>query len=222
METTIQKIYDADAPQRVPMVLIFGGECHDVTFKFKPLDDESAITFIDAEGESFGSAQMFAKFIESAEGAESDEGEPFTPTELAELVPVEDQRYAVDGALLGTRLLPLPKASKKLNWRNPPSTSHYKLAAYFDGAEVIVQHTLDTPSNEHRRVFEALEKKAFPITFGDHQIRSYGRGLVALYDAMNAAGTDVLNGYKDRIPAHHKMVVVTAHLRGQREILLGK
>lgn len=207
--------YVADEPQRVPMAIVVGGERYDVAFNFKPLQDDAAIGLADDE---LTSPKIFERHIDSAEGFEDEAGNAFAPADLAELVPVEDQQYAVDGALLGTHLLAAPAANRKLNLRNPPVTSKYKLLAWFNGQEVMTEHVLANESQEVRRVWGSLELRTFPITFGDIQIRSYARGLVTLYDAL----VESSEGYVGRVPAHHKMIVITAHLRGRREILLGK
>ena len=211
------RLYDADAQQRVPMVVMAGGERYDVSFSFRPLEDDLAIEFIETD-DANAAANIFKRLIQSAEGCEDEDGTLFTADSLAELVPQADQEFAINSALMGTRLLPAPKASKKLNWRNPPTTATYKMAAYFDGGEVITTHKLNLAGTEHHRVFAALERKAFPVKFGDSEIRSYGRGLMHLYKALVAE----TNGYAGRVPAHHQMVIIVAHLRGQRELLLGK
>ncbi len=212
MET---KIYNADESQRVPMALVIGGERYDVTFKFKPLLDEEVIRLSDEQTDS---AKFFERHIQAAEGCADENEQEFSPEELAELIPKADQEYAVDAALLGTRLLAAPTAGRKLNLRKPSPTSKYKLAAWFQNDEVITEHVMANESPEVGRVWRAIESRSFPITFGDIQIKSYGRGLVALYDAL----VERSEGYADRVPAHHKMIVIAAHLRGRREILLGK
>lgn len=207
MET---KLYKSEEPQRVPMAVVVGGERYDLAFQFKPLDDEEIIRLTDEESDS---AKFFARHIQSAEGCEYDQAE-----DLSALIPKADQEYAVDAALLGTRLLTAPSAGRKLNLRNPPTVSKYKLAAWFQNDEVITEHVMANESPEVGRVWRAMELRSFPITFGDIQIKSYGRGLLALYDAL----VERSEGYADHVPAHHKMIVIAAHLRGRREILLGK
>lgn len=217
---TMQKLYDSQARQRVPMRISFGAEAYEVTFHFKPLDDESIINYIDAQlepGES-ASPALFKHLIESADGC-GDGDKPFTATELGELVPEVDQAFAIDSGLLGTSLLPNQKATRWLNWRRPPVSANYSLEAFFDGSTITTRHNLGLPTSEHYRVYQSLQAKSFPIKFGDLLIRSYGRGLIALYEAMVIANSGYAN---DRVPAHHKMVVVAAHLRGQRDLMLGK
>lgn len=216
MET---KLYDAEAPQHVTLALVAGGERHDIRFEFLPLADDDAINFIDSQGDDTGdSARLFKKLVVAAEGCEDDDGQAFSAQALGELIPESDQQYAIDGAIMGTQFLPAPKAGHKLKLRQVQLHSIYKMAVYFDGAEVITEHKMNSHTPEQDRVFQALERRAFPIKFGDHDIRSYGNGLVKLYDAMQCSA----EGYAGRVPAHHKMVIAAAHLRGQRQIVMGK
>lgn len=213
-----KKLYDADAEQHVTLALVAGGERYDVKFLFAPISDDLSIAFVDSQNGDGDSAQLFKKLIRSAEGCEDDDGNEFTPEALAELIPLEDQRYAIDAALMGTRFLPKPKATRKLNLRQMPEQSVYSMAVYFDGEEIITEHEMNQATAEHQRVFRALESLQFPVEFGDHEIRSYGAGLVRLYNAIACTAS----GYVGRVPAHHKMVVAAAHLRGQRQIVMGK
>ncbi len=210
-----QLFYVADELQRVPMAIVLGGERYEVAFKFKPLDDEQIIKLADGDSDS---PKLFAAHIESAEGCADESGNWFTAQELAELIPKQDQEYVIDGALLGTRLEAAPPAARKLNLRRPPTTGKYRLVAWQNNGEVLTEHVMLNDSPEHQRVWRALESRSFPISFGDHTINSYGRGLCALYDAL----VERSEGYAGRVPAHHKMIVAAAHLRGRREILLGK
>ena len=211
------KLYDSQANQRVTLAMVVGGEVYEPQFEFRPLSDEQAVSFIDGADEA-DSASLFTVLLAGATGFEDDNGEEFDVLTLDSLIPAEDKRYVVDGALMGTRFLPAPKAGKKLNLRQKPEHNVYRLAVYFDGAEIITEHKMNYGSAEHDRVFRQLEARQFPVKFGDHEIKSYGWGLVRLYDALQCSAT----GYAGQIPAHHKMVVAAAHLRGQRQIVMGK
>lgn len=211
------KLYDSQANQRVTLAMVVGGEVYEPQFEFRPLSDEQAVKFIDA-AEDVDSASLFTVLLAGATGFEDDDGEEFDLLTLDSLIPTEDKRYVVDGALMGTRFLPAPKASKKLNLRQKPEHNVYRLAVYFDGAEIITEHKMNYGSAEHDKVFRQLEARQFPVKFGDHEIKSYGWGLVRLYDALQCSAS----GYVGQIPAHHKMVVAAAHLRGQRQIVMGK
>lgn len=216
MET---KLYNADAEQYVTLGLVAGGERYDIKFKFLALADTDSIEQVNLQNsDDADSARLFKKLVIGAEGCEDEDGNAFSPEALGELIPVEDQRYAIDAALMGTRFLPAPKAARKLNLRQMPEQSVYRMAVYFDGEEIITEHKMNLTTAGQQRVFRALESLQFPIQFGDHEIRSYGWGLVRLYDAMQCTAS----GYAGRIPAHHKMVVAAAHLRGQRQIVMGK
>lgn len=211
------KLYDSQANQRVTLAMLVGGEVYEPTFKFRPLSDDQAVAFIDTV-EDADSATLFLSLLDGVTGIELDDDEAFDLAELANLIPAEDKRYVVDGALMGTRFLPAPKAAKKLNLRQKPEHNLYRLAVYFDGAEIITEHKMNYGSAEHDKVFRQLEARQFPVRFGDREIKSYGWGLVWLYDALQCSAT----GYAGAIPAHHKMVVAAAHLRGQRQIVMGK
>lgn len=215
METK-ETLYDADANQRVTLATVVGGEAYEIGFDFAALNDDQTIIFIEAEEPD--SAALFEKLLIGIEGEEPAENEAFDLESLVKGIPAEDKRFVINGALMGTRLLPAPKASKKLNLRQLPETASYKLAAYFNGEEVITRHEMIPGTAQHDKVFGALELRQFPVKFGDYELKSYGAGLVKLYDALHCKSS----GYSGRIPAHHKMVVVAAHLRGQRRIVMGK
>lgn len=212
-------LYDADANQSVTLASMIGGAVYELGFEFSPLADDQAVSFIDDR--EADSAKLFPKLLVGVKGLEGEEPvEDATEhlQELAELIPDDDKRFVVDGALMGARILPPPKANKKLNLRQLPETALHQLAAYFDGAEVITKHEMIPGTAQHSKVFDALEARQFPVKFGDYEIKSYGAGLVKLYDALQCRA----DGYKGRVPAHHKMLVVATHLRGQRQIVMGK
>lgn len=214
METT-QKLYDADANQHVTLATVIGGEVYELDFEFNPLGDDQAVSFIDDKDAD--SANLFPKLLAGITGL-TDEEASDSLEELAGLIADDDKRCVMDGALMGVRILPPPKAKKKLNLRQLPETASYQMAVYFDGVEVITKHEMIPGTTQHSKVFDALESRQFPVKFGEYELKSYGAGLVKLYDALQCS----VQGYKGRVPAHHKMLLIATHLRGQRQIVMGK
>lgn len=214
---TAERLYDADARQHVTLAIVAGGEQYDVRFLFNPIKDDEAISFVDDVDAD--SAKLFKKHVVGAEGCADENDEEFSFDVIAETVPLDDQRYAIDAALMGTRFLPFAKAQGKLNLRKLPDVAVHKMAAYFDGEEVITEHQMIPGTAEHHRVLTALNNRAFPVKFGDHEIRSFGAGLVKLYDALSCKAIGYVG---NQVPAFHKIGVVLRHLTGQREIVMGK
>jgi len=210
--------YDALAQQRVPMAIAHDGEIYDVVFEFKPLNDDLILAYFEGEedGDKSAAEIFFDKHIVAAEGVDYP-AEEFE--QLREIVPAADKELAVREALLGAIRQPLPKASKKLNWASVKPQQVYKLTCYFNGGEVETAITLSTPGQVHLKTFRALESRAFPVSFGDHKIDSVAQGMKLLYEALNP----VVSGYAPAgVPLHHKLLVIGLHLRGYRELILGK
>lgn len=214
---TAEKLYDANAQQHVALAMVVGGEEFNIRFLLNPITDDEAISFIDDPDAD--SAKLFKKHVILAEGCADEEGNEFTPEVIGETIPLDDQRYAIDAALMGTRFLPVPKARRKLNLKQLPEVSVHKMAVYFDGEEIITEHQMIPGTADHHRVFTALNNRAFPVKFGDYEFRSFGNGLVKLYDALNCKTFGYMG---NQVPAFHKMAVVIAHLTGQRQIVMGK
>ncbi len=216
METK-EILYDAEAKQSVTLATVLGGEAFEIKFSFEPISDEQAISFVES-AEDGDSAGLFTKLLAGADGVEVDEGDKLDLPALCQAIPDQDKRFVIDGAIMGTRLIPAAKAKKKLNLRHLPEVASYQLAVYFNGQEVITKHEMIPGTAQHDKVLREFELLKFPVKFGDHEIKSYGDGLVKLYDALHCKST----GYAGRVPAHHKMLVIAAHLRGQRQIVMGK
>lgn len=214
---TETKLYNADAQQHVALTMVVGGEQYDVRFLLNPITDDEAISFVDDPDSD--SAKLFKKHVVLAEGCADEDGNEFTPEVIGQTIPLDDQRYAVDAGLMGTRFLPAPKSGRKLNLRQLPEVAVHKLAAYFDGEEIVTEHQIIPGTADHDRVYSALLARKFPVKFGDHEIRSYGNGLVKLYDALACKAIGYVG---DQVPAFHKMAIVVAHFNGQRQIVMGK
>jgi hypothetical protein len=205
-------LYDADAAQIVPVVFEDDGEDYEALLRSAPLSDELIRTYArerdkgndnDEEEPSGGllakvkaAEKMFPQFItgpadEQGEGAE----------EWREVFGAQDKLGIITTLLLCERVpstLSRPKQLK--DWRTA-KTSRVRLRCYFNGKSVETSHVL---------------KKSGAALYAD-----YARGSLAEFDEMAQLDqfADIYEklhvgheGYKGRVPIHHKASAVRAHL----------
>lgn len=212
-------LYDAEAGQRVRIALQQDGEICEVAHLFKAFDDDDVVAYLDAsywqhderDSQSAASA-LWDKLIAGAEGYQNEDGSEVTPNQLIASVEPQDKYFAIENALLATRLLPASKATGKkfvLGRGRVGAGATYKFAAFFNGGEVSTTHILRRPDTGEYRDWQIWHAGA-PTSRAQRMIDSY--------DKMKVSAS----GYANRVPAHHKVIVFIAHMSQQQRLLLGK
>ncbi|MGE0133038.1 MAG: hypothetical protein AB7U82_33595 [Blastocatellales bacterium] len=216
-QTTV--LYDADGKQLVRFTTIFDGDKYEVAHVFEPIDDETIIQYAD-DDDAEKNLELWKKFCAFTEGYVNQNGDQLSVEECLSLIPEADREFAIDSAILATRVIQPSTAptGKKLMLNAEKRVTTHKLAAFFDSKEVITEHKLRREGNEERRIWRALQSNALPIKHGATRIISRSRALVLLYDMLH----DGHSGYAGRVPAHHKMVIASIHMSLRQELLLGK
>lgn len=214
-----QALYDADAPQRVPLKIVQDGETYEVAHLFgNGLDDEALLCLIDTD--ESGRAEMirgvWLQLLTGFEGYETLENE--TVAELSKHIPLDEAVSAIDEGLLMAAVIVRRMSVKKPSLSARSAVASYPLRAFFNGQFVDTTHRLAPYDALHYRVWQKIKSEAFPVKFGDHSLASYGRACVVLYDALQV-GAD---GYAGRVPAHHKVLVIEQHFDGQSAAILAK
>ena len=214
-----QTLFDADAPQRVRLALVQEGEQIEVVHILNAPTDEQILAYVNAgytgnEEAAFASGeQIWNQLISGAEGYQGDDAEPDVLA-LCGGVDAQDKFFAIENGLLATRTLPLPKAApgKKFVLGNSGSAgATFKLGVYSNGAEIVTTHVLRRPTTEEYRQGQAWQAQ-------QANGNARAEAMVTLYDKLKMS----VAGYVSRVPAHHKVIVVLAHLRRQQQLVMGK
>jgi len=212
-------LYDADAPQRVPLEIVQDGKTYEVAHLFGAgIDDDAVLALVDAEDE-WRAAMLrgaWLQMLTGFEGYETLENESYA--ELSNLIPLDEAVSAIDEGLLLAAVIVRRMPGKKPSLSARAAVTSYPMRAFFDGAFVDTTHRLAPYDALHYRVWQKIKSEAFPVKFGDHNLTSYGRACVALYDALQVGA----EGYAGRVPAHHKVLVIERHFDGQSAAVLAK
>jgi hypothetical protein len=226
-------IYDADAPQRVPMQTERRGKLYKVTHRIDAIKRESILEYeralqvrlTDADtGESdeqdaravtsntFAAAQDFYDKVSNAPA----EGYTFkNPAAWKEELSKSDKGYVVNGILLAVEFRELPLASESEACpAEDEDTSTYHMRCIFNGQLVDLEHTLRAPSAEDLTTYTGIMGRQLLVQgtqFGqtDQRIPSRALALEVLYDRLKMQA----KGYADRVPIHHKKAVVQRHFK---------
>jgi hypothetical protein len=208
-------LYNADAPQSVPLSITQDGQVFRVEHKFRGIDDALALAVLDADEDNLIEAvtRCYDGLFSGLDGYDD------LPAEIDKAsIPYDEKLSAINEGLLlcAINYTDAPAGKKPRLISNPVSV--YPLKAFFDGKFVDTKHWLAAYNAVNQRVWNAMVKKSFPVHFGDHVLKTMGQGLVALYDAL----VEKTEGYVGRVPAHHKMKVATQHFIGHSAALLKK
>jgi hypothetical protein len=135
-------------------------------------------------------------------------------------VPAKQKAFAVQSALLATEILPLPLVGDDeiLSLEDSDESSSIRLRVIFGDKQVNTEHVLRGPSAEEMTAYRSLMSRALVVKgtrLGrqEQRIPSRAPRLGQLYDKLIERAI----GYVARVPLHHKMIVVQAHLRGEEE-----
>lgn len=215
------ELYDAEAPQRVRVALLQEGEQIEVTHVLRAPSDEQVLVYVNAgytgnEDEAFAvGVQLWNELIDGAEGYEDAEGNAPTKLALIDGVDAQDKFFAVENGLLATRTLPVPKAQpgRKFVLGNSGNSAGaiFKLGVFNNGQEIVTTHILRRPTTDEYR-----QGQAWLASQANGTARA--ETMAALYDKLKVS----VAGYANRVPVHHKVIVVLAHLRRQQQLVMGK
>jgi hypothetical protein len=226
------KLYDADAEQRMAFQTERKGRLYTVTHIFGPIVDEAVLEYERGRSQRIG----------EAENNESDEGDATAISSkgfaaavnywnsagtraegYAGVISDRDKAFAVQNMLFLADFdqLPLANADEVCPEDNDESST-YIMRSLFAGAEVQTSATLRPATPEEISDFEALMSRTLLVKgtrFGqrDQRIPSKAKRLAELFDLMKVA----VDGYI-RVPLHHKMLFALRHLRGEQKAITGK
>ena len=230
-------LYDADAPQRVPMKVERHGKLYLVAHNFRGIKDDDIIEFErtkdvrlsdadDSESDEQSAMAVTSKQFAAAIAlweklAESVENYALKQPEgeWQKEVSAKDKAFAVNSVLLAVEFVELPVAAA--DEACPPDdddTSTYIMRAIYNGQVVETRHVLRAANADEMGQFTGLMQRALLVQgtrFGqnDQRIPSRARGLGELYRKVKIETT----GYSRRVPLHHQMAVALHHFRAQHK-----
>jgi hypothetical protein len=241
-------LYDADAEHRIPVTKEVGGEQVVVTFILGSQDDKALKEYdrlcnrrleeVDANeaGEqnamtSRDSADQAAQWLfdDRASGVEGigDEGQELPP-DWKRLIDDRDKIAAIDQGYLATGEVPKPpaKPGKRLPWnyKTAGAAKVIRIRAFYNGFELELLHSRSAiPSAEQMAEFKSLQSSAASVggkRLGQRELLILAKSgrYGALYDSLGYQ-TD---GYKGRVPLHHKRKVVEIDLAGDAKVIAKK
>jgi hypothetical protein len=225
-------LYDADAVQHIPYNFEHQGRMFTVTFHMGPQEDETLIAYDQlmdtrlrsvsgadegARGiipESEGSAAAKWLFDKVASGVDGI-GRPGTPIprdwKTTEPITTVLKEGVVIRAYLAVEGVALKKAQPGdfIEWGQSSETSTVRLRALFNGHQVLLTHEFSPISKDDDTLYHSIKKRAMivqgtKIGQSDTRIPATWKPLGALYDRL-APRTE---GYKGRIPLHHKVAAL--------------
>ncbi len=232
-QTASSILYDADAEQIIKFHTERRGTLYPVAHIFKAgaLRDESILEYerakdqriTDAEvsevndrdaiaitGQAFKAALLFAsKNLDRAEGYSG------KPSE-------KDQVFAV-GQLLGADFDELPLAmGDQLCPDEDDDSSTYRLKCASNGTIIVTTHELRAATKDEISESQALQSRVLvvqgtKIGTRDQRIPSKAKRWAELYDLMKVKA----EGYVNKIPLHHKMLVAMRHLKSEQKAITG-
>lgn len=140
------------------------------------------------------------------------------------LVNPADKAFAIDNALLGVAIVPLPEAEAEDAYAldDADDSSTIQLRASFSGRELITTHVLRSATPAEISRYRGLMSRALLVRGTrsgktDRRIPSRAIELARLYDEMKISAS----GYVGRVPIHHKTAVILRHPGAQQEIIAG-
>jgi hypothetical protein len=241
-------LYDADAEQRIPVTKEFNGELIVVNFVLGPQDDECLKQYDrlcdrrleEVEADEAGEQNAMTSRDRSDDAAKwlfddravsvqgmGDEGQDLPP-DWKQMIDASDKIAVIDQGYLATGEVPKPpaKPGKRLPWnyRTAGAAKVIHLRAIFDGFEWVLTHTRTAaPSAEQMAEFKSLQSSAVSVggkRLGQRELLILAKSgrYGALYDSIGYQ-TD---GYKGRVPLHHKRKVVEIDLAGDAKVIAKK
>ena len=232
-----QKLYDADQSQEIPLLVETEAGSAQVSHIIAPLTDKLLIEFDEARqvavvGDSrqtgtethtaTAAVKLWEKVCLGVRGyGDSDED---LPEDWRELVPVEDKIAVMDHVLTcvvaDKECDDSGAGAARVSWGANRSRG-IQTESYFNDEIILTSHTLRAKTAQdyaeyeriNRLMFEnqrsGLRKKTerlagFPATM---------RGKAALYDKVATSA----GGYAERVPLHHKAVVIDAYFTAKAD-----
>jgi len=224
-------IYDADAEQRVQFQTERGGKLYTVTHILGPIKDEGVLAY----------ERQRSQKLTDADASESDEQDATAVSSqgfqaavnywntnqaravgYAGKVSDRDKAFAVN-LLFGVEFQQLPLAqANELCPEDDDENSSYVLRCLFDSRECFPTAILKPASPEQIDEFESLMSRALLVQgtrFGqrDQRIPAKAKRLGELFDLMLIS----TEGYKRRVPLHHKTAFALRHLRSEQKAITG-
>lgn len=236
-------LYDANKQQRIPFLIEHAGESYEVAFVLDCQTDSALTTYeklldrrfvaadqretgernaVESIDKSFeASVWLFDDRAVTAEGF--NEASEQLPEDWKDSIANEDKAAVIDEAYLAAAVVPLPMAKPgkllPLSYRKEVPLSTINLKALFEGNELLLGHVMRPASADQVARFKSIQKERLLVQGtrlgkGETRIPPKARKLSALYDEL----TESVTGYvADRVPLHHKMIVITEHLQSEVE-----
>lgn len=234
-------LYDATRPQRIPLMVEHDGEMFQLAFTLDAQTDQSLIEYdrlcdrrlfqaskqetgernaVASTDETFGAAVwLFNDRALSAEGFDVDD----LPENWKDSIADADKAAVIDDAYLAAQIVsaPIAKPGKKLplGYRQQATMATVHVRALFEGHELELAHQLKAPTADQLSRYKSIQKERILVQ-GTHlhsgetrippKFRKYGE----LYDQIKEHVTGYAN---DKVPLHHKVLVVIDHFSKQIE-----
>ena len=224
-------IYDADAVQRVIFQTERKGRLYTVTHIFGPIKDDAVLEYerqrsqklTDAGADESDEQDATAISSKGYQAAINYWNARDTKAEgYAGVVSDRDKAFAVN-LLFGVEFQQLPLASAdELCPPDDDENSAYVLRCLFDSRECYTSATLRPAKPQEIEEFESLMSRALLVQgtrFGqrDQRIPARAKRLSELFDLMKVS----VDGYKERVPLHHKTAFALRHLRSEQKAITG-
>lgn len=218
-------VFDSEARQRIPVVVVLDGEQYGVTLIAEPALDATLSAYAQKcqqanaaesdEDEGAGASQfsaalgavgwLFDVLMTDVEGM-GEEGEE-TPAGWRNIFGPQEKATIIDRAIFGIEIVPPApaKKGKRPKWGAALVGATTRLRAPFCGELVEVTHTLRRPDAKQAGEFAALHAgTAGMVRGGDANLEKYAAG----YDALHISHEN----YKGPVPLHHRAVAYVAHM----------
>jgi hypothetical protein len=204
-------LYNADAPQRIPLNIVSAGREFRVCHVVHPLTDADFLALADVTRKARGEkdeipdligarAALWEKLVQSVEG--------YKPREDWKTRVKADDRIAATKALDYVNVA-LPEEAGDDELADFDEDRTHSLDVLFEGRVVRTTHTLQEPSADDRKRFSSLLKRAATVVKKEGE--QFEQKIADFYDRLATDATGYAPG--SRVPIWHKTTVVLEHFR---------
>lgn len=236
-------LFNADAPQRIPLELEKGGKTYKVAHLIGAVSDEDYLRYdrerkvnvsdtrhadeaaVEIKDDSFTAAVgLWNRNVNSIEGYGLKGGGTLDGYDWKSKVKDDEKAFAVLRAMLAVEASPLQSANEDEFYPldDDEDTATVRLECLFEGRKVIVEHLLKSPNAEQLAKYRSIVSRRLIVKgtrFGkqDERVPSRVPSLSALYDELKVSAS----GYEGRVPNYHKVAVVLHCFSAEQEAVAG-
>ena len=218
--------YDADVEQRIPAHIELDGEKYRITLISSPVSDFHLRAYAkkcadvrgDGSDDSGIGAQAKANFeaatvlFNSVISDVRDFADEEKPDNWRDFFSASEKLNVVNNAILACYPVEVPVAQGKPSWKMESLRATTILRVLFDGFWIETRHTLRKGDAKALSEFNKIMlRENTAQSGGDARMNELAR----LYDQLHLAH----EGYKGRVPIHHKSAALIGHLNKQVRVL---